>query len=67
MQKIEYLKNEKSFLDEIKNIFHSFWKAIIWWKIKISWKMADTSFNHLWPYISSGVSIDLPFPRRAIQ
>ena len=24
MQKFEYLKNEKSFLDEIKNIFHSF-------------------------------------------
>ena len=23
LQKIEYLKNEKSFLDEIKNIFHS--------------------------------------------
>ena len=23
-QKIEYLKNEKSFLDEIKNHFHSF-------------------------------------------
>ena len=23
-QKLEYLKNEKSFLDEIKNIFHSF-------------------------------------------
>ena len=23
-QKFEYLKNEKSFLDEIKNIFHSF-------------------------------------------
>ena len=23
-QKIEYLENEKSFLDEIKNIFHSF-------------------------------------------
>ena len=23
-QKTEYLKNEKSFLDEIKNIFHSF-------------------------------------------
>ena len=31
----EYLKNEKSFLDEIKKIFHSFWGAIIWWKIKI--------------------------------
>ena len=24
IQKCEYLKNEKSFLDEIKNIFHSF-------------------------------------------
>ena len=23
-QKVEYLENEKSFLDEIKNIFHSF-------------------------------------------
>ena len=34
-QKFEYLENEKSFLDEIKNIFHSFWRAIIWWEIKI--------------------------------
>ena len=33
--RIKYLKNEKSFLDEIKNIFHSFWRAINWWKIKI--------------------------------
>ena len=24
LQKFEYLRNEKSFLDEIKNIFHSF-------------------------------------------
>ena len=24
LQKIEYLENEKSFLDEIKNIFHGF-------------------------------------------
>ena len=32
IQKYEYLENEKSFLDEIKNIFHSFWRAIIWWK-----------------------------------
>ena len=24
LQKIEYLENKKSFLDEIKNIFHSF-------------------------------------------
>ena len=35
IQKFEYLENEKSFLDEIKNIFHSFWMAMIWWKIKI--------------------------------
>ena len=45
MQKFEYLENEKSFLDEIKNIFHSFWRAIMWRKIKISCKIADTSFN----------------------
>ena len=30
IQKCEYLENEKSFLDEIKSIFHSFLKAIIW-------------------------------------
>ena len=30
IQKYEYLENEKSFLDEIKSIFHSFLKAIIW-------------------------------------
>ena len=24
IQKLEYFENEKSFLDEIKNIFHSF-------------------------------------------
>ena len=30
IKKVEYLKNEKSFLDEIKNIFHSFERAIIW-------------------------------------
>ena len=32
LQKFEYLENENSFLDEIKNNFHSFWRAIIWWK-----------------------------------
>ena len=30
IQKLEYLENEKSFLDEIKNTFHSFSRAIIW-------------------------------------
>ena len=34
LQKIEYLEKEKSFLDEIKNTFHSFWRAIILWKNK---------------------------------
>ena len=34
LQKCEYLENWKSFLDEIKNIFHSFWRAIIWWRNK---------------------------------
>ena len=45
----EYLKNNKSFLDEIKSIFHSFWRAIIWWQIKIWWKIADTSFKNNFP------------------
>ena len=34
LQKFEYLENEKSFLYEIKNIIHSFWRPIIWWKNK---------------------------------
>ena len=34
LQKFEYLKNKKSFLDEVKIIFHSFWRTIIWWKDK---------------------------------
>ena len=29
LQKFEYIENEKSFLDEIKNIFHSFSRTII--------------------------------------
>ena len=35
------ISRTKSFLDQIKNIFHGFWRPIIWWKIK---KLADTSF-----------------------
>ena len=35
VQKYEYLENGKSFLSEIKNIFHSFWRVIICWKIEI--------------------------------
>ena len=30
LQKFEYFQNGKSFSDEIKSIFHSFWRAIIW-------------------------------------
>ena len=30
----EYLEKEKSFLDKVKNTFHSFWRAIIWWRNK---------------------------------
>ena len=44
-KKFEYLKNEKSFLDETKSIFHNFWRAIIWWKNKNLIKIADTSFK----------------------
>ena len=36
IQKFEYLENEKNFFHEIENIFRSFWRANIWWKIKIS-------------------------------
>ena len=30
IQKLKYLENEKSFLDEMNNIFHGFWRAIMW-------------------------------------
>ena len=33
-QKFEYFEKEKSFLAEIKIIFHSFWRPVIWWKNK---------------------------------
>ena len=32
---------------EIKSSFHSFWRAIIWWKNKNLIKIADTSFNNI--------------------
>ena len=34
IQKSEYLEDARSFLDEIKNICHSCWRAIIRWKNK---------------------------------
>ena len=33
--KIWISREQKEFLDEIKNIFDSFWRAIIWLKMKI--------------------------------
>ena len=56
LQKFEYLQNEKSFFDEIKNIFHSFWKFIIWRKNqnliknsghKLDWQVFLPMFHHL--------------------
>ena len=37
----------KELSDEIKYIFHIFWRAIIWLKIKKWWKIVDTSFNFM--------------------
>ena len=42
MWKLEYLKNEKSFLVEIKIIFHNFWRVSVTMR-KLKWKkVADT-------------------------
>ena len=35
LQEFEYLENEKSFLDEIKNIFHSFLQSVCTGKSRI--------------------------------
>ena len=32
IQKIEYLDNEKSFLDKIESIFLNYYRAVIWCK-----------------------------------
>ena len=45
LQKFEYVENEKSFFDEIKNIFYNFLGAIIWWKNKNLIKIGDARFN----------------------
>ena len=52
IQKFDYLMNEKSFLDEIKSIFHSFWRAVIWSKTKVYllagkvYKIYDNKFQY---------------------
>ena len=47
-KKFEYLENQKSFFNEIKSIFHIFWRTIICWKKKKKKKfvkIADTNFK----------------------
>ena len=44
LQKFEYFDNEKTFSEEIKNIVHSFWRVITWWKNK---KMIKNSGHKL--------------------
>ena len=34
IRKLEYLKNKKNFLDEIKSFFHNYLRTIIWSKKK---------------------------------
>ena len=47
IQKCQHLENGKSFLDEIKNIFQFFEGLSFGEKIKIRWKIVDTSFKSL--------------------
>ena len=42
-QKFKYFENEKSFYDEIENIFHHFWRAIIKANKKISFFLYGVS------------------------
>ena len=41
-QKFDYLENEKSFLDEIKRIFHKFFKG---YNLVKKWKIMDARFE----------------------
>ena len=60
-KKAKYLENKKSFLEEIKSIFHSFWKATIWWKNKNLMKIVDKSFKLV--YWNKKGSQELEFPK----
>ena len=42
-EKIQYLENKKSFLDQIKNIFHSFWREGYEWKTLIFLRSTEKS------------------------
>ena len=45
-RKIWLSRKRKSFFDEIKSIFHSFWRAIIWWQNKNLVKILGTGLKH---------------------
>ena len=57
LQKFEYLENEKSFLHEIKNIFHSFWKPVIWWKNKNLIKNSEHKLSLFFLYFAWGICL----------
>ena len=46
-KKFEYLENQKSFFNEIKSIFHIFWRTIICWKKKKKKKVCKNSGHKL--------------------
>ena len=65
LQKFEYLENAKRFLGEIKKNFHSFWRAVIWCKIKILIKNSGhklSSFSFFTP--SNGTQISFMTTRQ---
>ena len=49
IRKFEHPKNEKSFLDKIKNIFHSFWKGYSLVKNKNLLQNSGNIF-HVWKF-----------------
>ena len=59
IQKFEYLENKRSFLDEIKSTFHSFWRAFIWWKNRNLMKIVDTSYKAYFFWIESPIKMKL--------
>ena len=69
---MEYLDNEKSFLDDIKNIFHSLKGYHLVEKMKKMIKIVDTNFNsfivtNLRPCVSNKliVLVKVPTPNKS--
>ena len=45
IQKLEYLKNKKNFLDEIKSFFHNYLRTSIWSKKKKEKKKKNSRYK----------------------